>query len=360
MGSRIKKYRMKAIPSAFSEKGGFSAQFIGDGYSVDARTEILPAVIRASGVQVGEGTAWELVTAFLKACAQRAANTGETVNVGSLVTFGLAIKGWYEHKDSKAAKDSVRVSATLLGDLKPTVSFSMSNALEGATLTLYTVMSDGCGLGHVMQGAAFRINGKDVKLLAGDGVTAEMKADDGTKIAAECEIVASDDDHIDAVLPAAFSGEECVGRPITFKVTGRCGDPEAGQQTKTIDATVDAAATPPAPTGPELTGVHAPGIESPMIRVESGVWFDGTGLDGWTEGRDSIWCKNNRAEEAEFVRMDGDGTGAAVEFDGGMLKADEGAWSVLTDLGIVEGSEVRFKVTINGQSAEIVGTVAEA
>ena len=93
MGSRIKKYRMKAIPSAFSEKGGFSAQFIGDGYSVDARTEILPAVIRASGVQVGEGTAWELVTAFLKACAQRAANTGETVNVGSLLTFGLAIKG---------------------------------------------------------------------------------------------------------------------------------------------------------------------------------------------------------------------------------------------------------------------------
>ena len=56
----------------------------------------------------------------------------------------------------------------------------------------------------------------------------------------------------------------------------------------------------------------------------------------------------------------GDGSGAAVEFDGGMLKADEGAWSVLTDLGIVEGSEVRFKVTINGQSAEIVATVAEA
>ena len=53
MGTRIKKYRMKAIPSAFSEKGGFSAQFIGDGYSVDARTEILPSVITASGVQVG-------------------------------------------------------------------------------------------------------------------------------------------------------------------------------------------------------------------------------------------------------------------------------------------------------------------
>ena len=46
MGSRVKKYRMKAIPSTFSEKGGFNAQFIGDGYSVDARTEILPAGCR--------------------------------------------------------------------------------------------------------------------------------------------------------------------------------------------------------------------------------------------------------------------------------------------------------------------------
>jgi hypothetical protein len=40
--SRQKKYKMKAIPSAISEKGGFTAQFIGDGYSVDARKEILP------------------------------------------------------------------------------------------------------------------------------------------------------------------------------------------------------------------------------------------------------------------------------------------------------------------------------
>ena len=139
-------------------------------------------------------------------------------------------------------------------------------------------------------------------------------------------------------------------------VKSRAGDAEGPLQTSFRKVKYMRVEDP----GPELTGVHAPGIESPMIRVESSVWFDGTGLDGWTEGRDSIWCKNNRAEEAEFVRMDGDGSGAAVEFDGGMLKADEGAWSVLTDLGIVEGSEVRFKVTINGQSAEIVATVAEA
>ena len=50
---------MKAIPSAISEKGGFTAQFIGDGYSVDARKEILPGIIKANGVQVGEGVAWD-------------------------------------------------------------------------------------------------------------------------------------------------------------------------------------------------------------------------------------------------------------------------------------------------------------
>ena len=258
MGTRIKKYRMKAIPSAFSEKGGFSAQFIGDGYSVDARTEILPSVITASGVQVGEGTAWELVTAFLKACAQRAANTGETVNVGSLVTFGLAIKGWYSNKDSKAAKDSVRVTATLLGDLKPTVAFSMSNALEGATLVLVTVMSDGCALGHVRQGAAFRINGKELVMLEGDTVTATLKTEGGETVTALCPITGSASDHIDATLPAVFSDAAFAGREVRFTVRGRCGDPEACVQEKDISAVLDAAETPPVPVNPpRITSGHS-------------------------------------------------------------------------------------------------------
>ena len=285
MGNRIKKYRMKVIPSAFSEKGGFSAQFIGDGYSVDARTEILPSVITASGVQVGEGTAWELVTAFLKACAQRAANTGETVNVGSLVTFGLAIKGWYSNKDSKAAKDSVRVTATLLGDLKPTVAFSMSNALEGATLTLYTVMSANCGLGHVRQGAAFRINGKELTMLEGDTVTATLRTDGGETVTAVCPIVASEIDRIDATLPAAFSDAAYVGREVRFTVRGRCGDPEAGVQEKEIAAILEAAETPPAPTpAPDITGGYSVGHDDdPGMFIEGcGFVLEDTNLNGAT------------------------------------------------------------------------------
>jgi hypothetical protein len=87
-------------------------------------------------------------------CSNRAATTGETVTVGSLLSFGLAIRGWFANKDSKASKENVRVTATLLNDLRPTVVFSMSNENDGVTLLLVTVMSDGCALGHIKQAAA--------------------------------------------------------------------------------------------------------------------------------------------------------------------------------------------------------------
>ena len=34
--NRQKKYKMKAISAAISEKGGYSAQFVSDGYSIAA------------------------------------------------------------------------------------------------------------------------------------------------------------------------------------------------------------------------------------------------------------------------------------------------------------------------------------
>ena len=157
---RQKKYKMKAISAAISEKGGYRAQFVAEGYSIDARKEILPNAIKETGIQVGEGAAWDLIQRFLKDCSNRAATTGETVTVGSLLSFGLAIKGWFANKDSKASKDNVRISAKLLDELKPTVVFSMSNEIDGVTLTLYTVMGDGCTLGHVKPVAKFRINGE--------------------------------------------------------------------------------------------------------------------------------------------------------------------------------------------------------
>ena len=273
--SRQKKYKMKAISSAFSEKGGYSAQFVSDGYTIDARKEILPDTIKENGVQVGEGVAWDLIQSFLKNCAARAAATGETVTVGSLISFGLAIRGWFANKDSKASKENARVTATLLNDLRPTVVFSMSNDIEGFTLVLTTVMSDGCALGHVKQAAKFRINGKYLQLLEGDKVTASAKNAAGDTVEAECVVIESAEDHIDATLPAAFDGEEFIGREITFKVEGRCGDPEAGTQTKSIEAILDKGAD-----GPKITRVLCEGHESDpgMLFDNAKVMIEGTGL----------------------------------------------------------------------------------
>ena len=64
---RNKKYTMRAISPKFSEKGGFTAQFTGDGYSIDAFDEILPDVIERNGIKVSEGVAKDLISKFLQA-----------------------------------------------------------------------------------------------------------------------------------------------------------------------------------------------------------------------------------------------------------------------------------------------------
>ena len=304
--SRQKKYKMKAISSAFSEKGGYSAQFVSDGYTIDARKEILPDTIKENGVQVGEGVAWDLIQSFLKNCAAHAAATGETVTVGSLISFGLAIRGWFANKDSKASKENVRVTATLLNDLRPTVVFSMSNDIEGFTLLLTTVMSDGCALGHVKQAAKFRINGKYLQLLEGDKVTASAKNAAGDTVEAECAVIESAEDHIDATLPAAFNGDEFVGREITFKVEGRCGDPEAGTQTKSIEAILDKGAD-----GPKITRVVCEGHEdTPDTLFDGGaVKIEGTGLAGATVC--TFTCQDKAGEKHDTVFGAGDFTASA-------------------------------------------------
>ena len=344
--SRQKKYKMKAISSAFSEKGGYSAQFVSDGYTIDARKEILPDTIKENGVQVGEGVAWDLIQSFLKNCAARAAATGETVTVGSLISFGLAIRGWFANKDSKASKENVRVTATLLNDLRPTVVFSMSNDIEGFTLVLTTVMSDGCALGHVKQAAKFRINGKYLQLLEGDKVTAPAKNAAGETVEAECAVIESAEDHIDATLPAAFNGDEFVGREITFKVEGRCGDPEAGTQTKSIEAVLDKGAD-----GPRITRVLCEGHESDpgMLFDNAKVMIEGTGLASATGCTFS--CKDMTGKEHSTTYA---GTGSdfsasdtLVTVDTASIVSEMRSWCVEggSDLDTEAGATVKLTLS---------------
>ena len=345
--SRNKKYKMMPISSNFTEKSGYRAQFVGDGYSIDARKEILPAVIRSTGVQIGEGTAWDLIETFLKECAARSANSGETVTVGSLLTFALSIHGWFANKDSKADKDNVRVSARLLNDLKPTVAFSMSNDLEGMTLTLYTVMSDGCQIGHVRQGAAFRINGKHLTLVEGDRVTASAKNAEGETIEAECTVLDSADDHIDATLAAAFNDKAFANREIVFKVEGRCGDPDAGTQTKTIAATLDYSDVPE-PVG--IAGVAGTGLANGRLDLSGSTSITGWGFSG---GNMRVNLKYTNDEGAN---IDEDIAAAMLEgVTDTEIVISPNAWP---NLGAPFG-DVTFTVTTDKGSASATARVGE-
>ena len=114
------------------------------------------------------------------------------------------------------------------------------------------------------------------------------------------------------------------------------------------------------PPGPTLTGVHSPGSGESLIHFDSGIWFEGTGLDAWNSETDRIEAKNDDLEEPEYRRLTEPGAGEAL-FADGLLKLDEGAWEVIgPDLEAGEGSHIHFRVTIGGRSAEIVATVDEA
>ena len=114
------------------------------------------------------------------------------------------------------------------------------------------------------------------------------------------------------------------------------------------------------PPGPTLTGVHSPGSGESLIHFDSGIWFEGSGLDAWNPETDRIEAKNDDLEEPEYRRLTEPGAGEAL-FADGLLKLDEGAWEVIgPDLEAGEGSHIHFRVTIGGRSAEIVATVDEA
>jgi hypothetical protein len=181
----------------------------------------------------------------------------------------------------------------------------MSNDIEGFTLLLTTVMSDGCALGHVKQAAKFRINGKYLQLLEGDKVPASAKNAAGDTVEAECAVIESAEDHIDATLPAAFNGDEFVGREITFKVEGRCGDPEAGTQTKSIEAILDKGAD-----GPKITRVVCEGHEdTPDTLFDGGaVKIEGTGLAGATMCTFTCQDMSGSEHQGAFVHPDPDFT----------------------------------------------------
>ena len=272
------------------------------------------------------------------------------------------MKGSFPTADAEfdPARNRLYVAAVPCDDIR--------NALKGRTASqdqniaypgIFKVSwGGGTEMNEIKIGEDFTIYGSKLTLAKGDE-SAELILPDGSSVAIALDPQTPEDDaytRISGRLAGPVAA--CEGAKIVLHTHGL----DLSSSLKPIPSPLLTVLAGDTPTGITLTGVHAPGIEPPMIHLESGIWFDGTGLDGWTGGEgDEVLAKNNRAEEAEWTRVDlHEDVGGEVVFDGGMLKMDEGVWTILDNLGIVEGSEVRFKVTVGGQSAEIVATVAEA
>lgn len=287
---KIKKYQMVKIPDAISELGGYSARFLGDeSGTTDAFDEVLPSTIEKSGIKVSTEVAKAVIKRFFLDCVDYVARTGETVVVDGILMIRLSIRGSFKNKDSQAKTDNVHVSVFLMNEAKPKMVFSMSNANEGKTLMLYTATTPDSELNHVVQGATVDINGRYTKMLDGDKVTASVKVSSTETVEAVCPILSSDDSHISVQLPSEFNDPRLVSKEIVFEVEGRCGDPDAGTQTKKVTATLDEGDTPPTP--PTVTKVATESkdgiVKGQAFAAEGENLFWGEGCTAtvrWTQG----------------------------------------------------------------------------
>ena len=308
MGSkRIKHYLMRPIPEKMGGAGRFSAYFVGDDFSVDAFKEILPGVIADEGLKVSPGVGQQLITAFLKKSIAHTAQTGETVNVANLMTSMLAIKGSYERRKSSASKDNVRVVVRLLDELRPEVSFSMSNALAGKVVTLQSVTSPGCEPGFVKQRSMATLNGLNMEMLPGDSIIATMKSAAKEDVSIQCAYESAGSTRLDVTIPAEFNDPFYVGKEITFKIINRCGDPDSEQDSDTIKATMlagdgDEPEPAPEPATVTLRTAVTEGMMDNNIRLGSEpITLEGENLT-LGEG-DKLYARNADYSDDDYVEI---------------------------------------------------------
>ena len=105
-----------------------------------------------------------------------------------------------------------------------------------------------------------------------------------------------------------------------------------------------------------MTGVHNEETEPPAIYTGRSLLFDGTGLDAWGDG-DRIEVKRLGDGETDWESITGTDDVTVTPSDG-MLWVSTDWWSAIS-FGVEDGTQIRFRVTIGGTSAEVNGTVHE-
>ena len=343
MTKHIRKYQMRPIPREISETGGYSAQFLqGEEGTVDAYEEVMPGTIEKSGVKVSADVGKILTKQFFLDCVNYVARTGKTLVVAGVFVIRLSIRGSYQNKDSQVKASNVRISVYLLNEARPLFTFSLSNALEGKTLLLTSATTPGSPYKHVVQGAEVLINGQYTKILEGDKVKASVKGTDGMTFEAECEVLESDDSHVLVQMPADFNDPALVGKEITFTVESRCGDPDAGTQTKSTVATLDKGEV--APPEPTVTDVSSEGHTNEIV---NGTPFaaNGTGLGAFdAEGHNAKvkWTQGSEEKETEIVATAVTPTKISFEFPDALV-------------GVPVDTELTFEITF-GETLKTKGS----
>ena len=340
----VKRYLLRMIPNGVGGAGRFSAYFKGDGYSIDAFADLLPQVIETGGIKVSVGVAKDLIRLFLKACVEHVAKTGETVNVADLFTVMLAIRKSYLRRKSTVERKNVRVILRLLEEMCPSVSFAMSNVVEGKVLKLQSVTSPDCEPGFVRQGEIATINGLNTTMLDGDTVEAEMKNAVGNVVKVPCSFTSVSSTRLDVVVPAAFSGEEYAGKKITFSVTNRCGEEDQGRETEQISATLLAGETPPGPTPPLAPTVTA---------VNGGTFLEGGGCV--VHGENMRFADEYPGNHVIIKDSEGTDMGAMISTDESIPVTEE-SFGLTIDAGtpFTEDAEYTFEFSMLDASGQPV------
>ena len=235
-------------------------------------------------------------------------------------------------------------------------SFTFDGAGDAVRIdSIYGDTTDAGGntYGQLVQGAPVKVNGRNLYAAGDTDRVLFEEVGGGAPVEVEGFATQSAD-----LLSFAWPAGLVAGK--AYKVKVERTDVNGVTRTSAEKKVAVVAGAPGPVPGPTLTGVHSPGSGESLIHFDSGIWFEGTGLDAWNSETDRIEAKIDDLEEPEYRRLTEPGAGEAL-FADGLLKLDEGAWEVIgPDLEAGEGSHIHFRVTIGGRSAEIVATVDEA
>ena len=334
------------VPNTLPETDGYHAAVSHVG-TVDAATFYSRVAKRRAGLDAS--TAELVLSSVCGTVAEMLQERQCRVALGD-VSFELAIPGSTDSVDGAMAGPAyvaVRPSAAIRNAAAGVT--PVYSAGDGERTEVFSVENLAAHrLGEIAGTEAFRLTGCNISA-SGEGESLKVVAADGTEAFAEV----TDEDGLGKFITAHLPAALPPGKGRVVLTTRGKRTPEGEPRPLPKSVTILAGETPPGPA-PTLTGINSPEQESPGIEWDSGLEMHGTGLA--LGSGDKVEAKLEGDPSAQWYDLtgyvDGESSGAELIVLGG------DSWEVLgDDVGLdADHTSARFRVTVGGQSAEIVGT----